>query len=190
MPELPTLPRRGLNPRQIETVERLYDAARELLDEHGYADLTVRLVAARAGVSPATAYTYFASKDHLCAALYWRTLVQAPDVKVAGSRLERVQQVVRQSAELLAGSPPLAVAASRSLLGQEPEVQELRLAIGEHWARRLRTALGEDASPELLEVLLFAFTGALLQAGMGVVDYESLADRLSEAVALVLRGNV
>jgi len=184
------LPRRALNPRQVETVERLYDAAALVLDEVGYDQLTVRIVAARAGVSPATAYTYFASKDHLCAALYWRTLVQAPEVEVAGSRLERVQQVMRQSADVVAGSPALAVAASRSLLGQEPEVQELRVAIGEHWVRGLRTALEDDATPELLQALLFTFTGALLQAGMGILEYAALGDRLAEAVETVLRGNL
>ena len=36
------------------------------------------MVAARAGVSPATAYTYFASKDHLFAELFWR-LVEADE---------------------------------------------------------------------------------------------------------------
>lgn len=184
------LPRRGLNSRQAETVERLYAAAVEVLDEVGYDDLTVRMVAARAGVSPATAYTYFASKDHLCAALYWRRLVEAPSVETSGGSVERVQQMVRDSATLLAESPALAVAASKSLLGPDTEVADLRLAIGEHWAQRFRDTLGEDSSPGLLEALMFAFTGALLQAGMGVIEYDALGDHLAEAVAVVMRGNV
>ena len=42
----------------------------EMLRESSYADLTVRAVAARAKVAPATAYTYFSSKNHLIAEVY------------------------------------------------------------------------------------------------------------------------
>ena len=41
-----------------------------MLRESSYADLTVRAVAARAKVAPATAYTYFSSKNHLIAEIY------------------------------------------------------------------------------------------------------------------------
>ena len=46
-------------------VHRLVDAAVEELHRTGYEGLSVRNVAKRAGVAPATAYTYFSSKDHL-----------------------------------------------------------------------------------------------------------------------------
>ncbi len=41
-----------------------------MLRETSYADLTVRAVAKRANVAPATAYTYFSSKNHLVAEVY------------------------------------------------------------------------------------------------------------------------
>lgn len=46
-------------PRQEETFRKLVGAALETLRGSSYADLTVRAVAARANVAPATAYTYF-----------------------------------------------------------------------------------------------------------------------------------
>ena len=55
--------RRRLNPRQAGTVNRLIAAAREELAEVGFAEMTVRTVAGRAEVAPATAYTYFSSKN-------------------------------------------------------------------------------------------------------------------------------
>ena len=167
---------------------RLYDAAAQLLDEIGYDELTVRMVAARAGVSPATAYTYFASKDHLCAALYWRQLVEAPPVDTTGGRAARMEQTVRQVAAMLAEAPALAFAATKSLLGPEPEVEELRVAIGIHWIEQFRDALGDDIAPEVLATVTFAFTGALLQAGMGVIAYDVLGDRLADVVTVILRG--
>lgn len=46
-------------------VQRLAEAALSEVRETGYGDLAIRNVAARAGVAPATAYTYFSSKNHL-----------------------------------------------------------------------------------------------------------------------------
>ena len=67
-------PRRRLSSRQANRLERLTEAAVSELREHGYEGLTVRAVAARCGVAPATAYTYFASKNHLVAEVFWRRL--------------------------------------------------------------------------------------------------------------------
>ena len=66
--------RRRLTERQAHTVERLTVAAVDEVRVVGYDGLTVRNVARRAGVAPATAYTYFASKDHLVAEVFWRRL--------------------------------------------------------------------------------------------------------------------
>ena len=58
------------NRRQEETFRKILAAGVEMLRESSYADLTVRAVAARAKVAPATAYTYFSSKNHLLAEVY------------------------------------------------------------------------------------------------------------------------
>ena len=58
------------NRRQEETFRKVLTAGIEMLRESSYADLTVRAVAARAKVAPATAYTYFSSKNHLIAEVY------------------------------------------------------------------------------------------------------------------------
>src|SRR6186997_2970091 len=52
-------PRRQLDGRPPDRVERLVDAAVEELRDSGYDGLTVRNVARRAGLAPATAYNYF-----------------------------------------------------------------------------------------------------------------------------------
>src|ERR1700723_2132197 len=57
--------RRRLTAKQADTVDRLGRAAVDLLGREGFAGLTVRRVAAQAGVGAATAYTYFSSKGHL-----------------------------------------------------------------------------------------------------------------------------
>ena len=84
MTDLVESTRRYLSPRQAELVDRVVEAAENEVREQGYEGLTVRGAARRAGVAPATAYTYFASKDHVLAEILWRRLESlSPVVPVA-----------------------------------------------------------------------------------------------------------
>jgi AcrR family transcriptional regulator len=182
--------RQGLNARQAETVERLLVAGEAELDEVGPDALTVRTVAHRAGVSPATAYTYLASKHHLFAELFWRRLVTDPGPEPSGgTATERIQTFTRHMAQLLGRSPHLAAAANLALLGTDPEVERLRLVIGAEFVQRFRDAIGGPVDPRVLEALTFAFSGALLQAGMGLVTYDDLGKRLDDVVAVIMEGH-
>jgi AcrR family transcriptional regulator len=181
--------RQGLNARQAETVERLLVAGEAELDEGGPEGLTIRTVAHRAGVSPATAYTYLASKHHLFAELFWRRIVTDPGPDTTGATaVERVQVVTRHMAQMLGRSPHLATAANIALLGTDPEVARLRLVIGAEFVQRFRDAIGEPVDPRVLEALTMAFSGALLQAGMGLISYDDLGDRLDDVVAVIIGG--
>jgi AcrR family transcriptional regulator len=182
--------RQGLNARQAETVERLLVAGEAELDEVGPDALTIRTVAQRAGVSPATAYTYLASKHHLFAELFWRRIVTDPGPEPSGSTAtERIQGFTRHMARMLGRSPHLATAANIALLGTDPEVERLRLVIGAEFVQRFRDAIGEPVDPRVLEALTFAFSGALLQAGMGLITYDDLSKRLDEVVAVIMEGH-
>lgn len=185
-----TAPRQGLNARQAETAERLFAAGHEELRAVGHEALTVRTVAQRAGVSPATAYTYLASKNHLFAELYLRYLVADEGWRPSGgSPLARLQSVTRHLAEMQAAAPELAAAVTPALLGSDPDVERLRLRIGAEFVDRFRSALGEEADPAVVETVALAFSGALLEAGMGLVTYAELADRLDAVVAVIMKGN-
>lgn len=189
--QLSVSPRQGLNPRQAETAERLFAAGLEELEAVGHDALTVRTVAQRAGVSPATAYTYLASKNHLFAELFLRYLVADEDrVATGDSPLARVQSLTRHLAERLAAAPALAAAVTPALLGSDPDVERLRLRIGAEFVDRFRAALGDGADPVVVETLTLAFSGALLQAGMGLMTYPELADRLDPVVAVIMKGHL
>jgi AcrR family transcriptional regulator len=188
--QLSSLPRREVNARQAETVERLLAAGAEELRQVGHEALTMRTVATRAGVSTATAYTYLSSKNHLFAELFWRLLAADDAVDPAGATpLERLQHLTRDLALLLEGEPQLAAATTISLLSTDPDIERLRLRIGGQFVDRFTRALGEDADPVLLETLVLAFTGALLQAGMGLMTYAEMGKRLEAVVATIMKGN-
>jgi AcrR family transcriptional regulator len=184
--------RRHLSARQADTVDRLTSAAVDEIRAQGYEGLTVRNVAGRAGVAPATAYNYFASKDHLVAEVYWRRVqalpITPPDRRWTPAR--RVAAALSELALVVADEPELAAATTNALLGAEPDVKVLRDRIGAAWHQRIVTALGDDADPQAVRVLDLAVSGALLQTGMGHLDYADLPDLLAEVATTVLRGTL
>ena len=183
------LPRAGLRTRRAATLKKLLAAGDEELRAVGHEALTVRTVAARAGVSPATAYTYLASKNHLFAELFLAYLTDDDHKPRGKDAVARVRSVTRRMAERLAAAPELAAAVTPALLSSDPDVERLRLRIGAEFARRFEEALGEDGDPAVLDALLLAFSGALLQAGMGLMTYTEMGERLHVVVATILRGN-
>ena len=110
----------------------LVQAAEDETEEVGYAGLTVRGVARRAGVAPATAYTYFSSKDHLLAEVLWRRMEALPPVddrpRRAGGRAGRA--AVRDMIPFAASSPALIDACTVALISLHPDVGHLRDRIG------------------------------------------------------------
>ncbi|MCP2194647.1 TetR/AcrR family transcriptional regulator [Williamsia deligens] len=181
--------RRRLTDQQAETVRRLTEAAREVLHEDGFEAMTVRMVAKRAGVAPATAYTYFSSKNHLVAELFWRMLVSSvPEPDPSLDITERAAVVLRDVALVVSGEDQLAGAVTVALLGSDPDVAHLRIRVGGFIRERLATALGlpADTDDERVELLEMLYSGALVRAGMGYQTYSDIADRLAGAAKLLL----
>ncbi|MBO0841947.1 MAG: TetR/AcrR family transcriptional regulator [Nocardioides sp.] len=184
-------PRQGLNARQAETVDKLLRAGLEELRAVGHEALTVRSVAQRAGTAPATAYTYLASKNHLYAELFWRHMSQMPAVDAGdGTATERIQKVTHALVTWMDHEPALTTAVTPALLSSDADVARLRLRIGAYLFERFEKGLGAGhADPALLEAVVLAFSGALLQAGMGMTSYQQMADRLDPVIAVIMRGN-
>lgn len=184
------VPRRELNARQAGTVEKLLGAAVEELDAVGVDGLTIRSVAQRAGVSAATAYTYFSSKNHLFAELFLRHVVdQDRPHPVGNDAVARVQSVIRHIASRLAAAPEVAAGATMALLSNDLDVHRLRLRIGAEFYAAFEEAIGGVHDTVLVDALVLAFSGALLQAGMGLMTYTEMGERLAAAVAVIVRGN-
>ena len=174
-------------PRQEETVRRLVSAALETMRDSSYADLTVRGVAARVGVAPATAYTYFSSKNHLVAEVYLELVRQVPFfTDVNDDRTNRVQQALRSLALVVADEPEVAAACTTALLSADAAVAPVREQIGAEIHKRIKSALGPDADSRTVSALEMSYFGALVHAGSGVLSYRQIADRLGYVVGLIL----
>ncbi|MCX2712295.1 TetR/AcrR family transcriptional regulator [Mycolicibacterium sp. J2] len=176
------------NRRQEETFRKVLTAGLEMLRESSYSDLTVRAVAARAKVAPATAYTYFSSKNHLIAEIYLDLVKQVPYfTDVNEPMASRVEQALRSMALVVADEPEVAAACTAALLtGADQTVRTVRDRIGAEIHRRIRTAVGPDADPRVVSALEMTYFGALVNAGSGAFTYHQIADRLSYVVGLLL----
>ncbi len=177
-------------PRQEETFRKLITAALDTLRAASHADLTVRAVAARAQVAPATAYTYFSSKNHLVAEVYLDLVRRVPffnDVNEA--RLDRVQQALRSLALVVADEPEVAAACTTALLSNDATVRGVRDRIGAEIHNRIKSALGPEADSRTVAALEMSYFGALVHAGSGAFTYRQIADRLGYVVGLILGGD-
>ena len=180
--------RRRLSPRQAATVQKLVVAAVEELREVGYDALTVRNVARRAGVAPATAYNYFTSREHLVTEVFWRRLDALPESPLDRRRSPRarVEATMTDLALLVADEPELAAGCTVAMLSNDPDVGMLRDRIGAEMRRRLSAALGDGHDPDVLRTLEFLISGALAHAGSGHLSYDDLPGHLGRSVALVM----
>jgi len=150
----------------------------------------VRSVAKRADVAPATAYTYFASKEHLVAEVFWRRIEAQGERPVDRRRrsADRVTDVLLDFALVVADETDVAAACTVALLADDAEVSELREKIGRTFHRRLTDALGDDGTPAIVQVLELTTTGTLVQVGTGHLDYSDVPGLLADAADLVLGG--
>ena len=177
------------NRRQEETFRKVLAAGIETLRENSYADLTVRAVAARAKVAPATAYTYFSSKNHLIAEVYLDLVQRVPYFTDVNEPMQtRVDKALRHLALVVADEPEVAAACTTALLsgGADPAVRSARDRIGIEIHRRITSAIGPDADARTVSALEMTFFGALVNAASGAYTYHQIADRLGYVVGLIL----
>lgn len=180
-------PRRQLAGRRPEMVAKLLDAAILEVAETGFDRMTVRLIAARAGASTATAYSYFGSKEHVLTEVFWRRLTQLPEPTFSTDTTlaERVEIAMAPVALLVADEPELASGVTTSLLAHDADVKVLRVQIGAVFAERIGAALGSTLPDVAAFGLTMTFSGALLTAGMGLLDYRDIPAMLGAFAGLL-----
>jgi AcrR family transcriptional regulator len=173
-----TSPRRTQAERRAATRSALLDAALELLVEDGYANLTTRRIAARAGVSQGAQQHYFRSKSELVLESVRHAIAQ-----IAADGLHRTELLAaggtpRQEAMLdemwaVHQSPAFKAtlelwAAARSDAELRRSLRGLERSIAEMIRQSTRVTLAEDADNpemrELVNVLLATIRGIAMLA--------------------------
>lgn len=179
--------RRRFTGKRADTVLKLSHATLEVLRDVGYQELTLQTVAERAGLARATAYTYFSSKDHLVAEVYWRRLVSAEPAGVGSSDpVARTVAVMRHLALVVADEPALANAVTISMNSPDPDVEVLRQQIARFIHGLISDAVADSADAQTVLLLELVYTGAMVRAGSGGISYADVADQLETAARRLL----
>lgn len=183
--------RRTLDARQVDVRTRILHAARQLINEQGHETVGMEAIAATAGVSRATMYRYFASKEHVVcdAALAWghELAARIPQAIAAAAGPETaidvaIDQVVREAVSDL----PMVRATMSSVLALGPVADEFRLGVREMF--KALTA-GADVPAELdasMTLLGRVFFADLALLSVGDITIEACVDELRTAAQRIL----
>jgi len=191
----PLLSERSRTPAQRARLERLREAARALASEGGYAAVTMRAVAQRAGVGPATVYRYFSSKDHLIADVHaQRSLDMLAELAARPPRhkrpADRAAAVFRRMLAATAENPTLAAAGVAAINSADSAASSPEFWNQNVMASYLHFALGDEevgdraALGELLGHVFFSLMCGLSTGRMSLAQANAAMER---AIAVALR---
>jgi len=159
-----------------DTRQKILDAALELFRERGFAEATMRDVAARAGVATGLAYYYFKSKDAIVLAFYQRArdelaapLAEAQTDKRLAARLRALIEAkftyFKPNRRFLGALMAHAADASSPLSPFGEPSRDMRAFDLAHFERALvetNTRVPADLAPHIAKILWFYQMGLLL----------------------------
>lgn len=172
-------------------VRQLLTAGLNEVRDRGHDQVTMRLVAKRARVSPATAYTHFSSKNQLLAVVFLQHLRNNPPppeaIDPARTVGERLREMTWHLAAVMASEAELTAATPRALITRDPDVRGIRHEIARTFTKCFRAAFGSSYDPAALRTLQLAFHGLLLQTGMGELEYVEVAEQMDTVISVIER---
>ncbi len=159
-PPLRTTPQQR---RANETVARLLDASRELIEERGIEGFNTNLLAERCGVRVRSVYRYFDNKQAIVVTLYrqltedWHPFFEEGFLRIGDPGLdwrEEVDSLGRDFLEILRGSP--AAVAIRKAMKTDARLVEAERAdnalLGERFAEAVLPRVSDIQSEHLARV--------------------------------------
>ena len=157
----------------LATRQRLLAAARELIEDGGYASASVAAIAERAGVASGTLYRHFTSKEDLFVDVFRsvcsheeRAMVAAAESLPAGAAaVERLEAVLTTFARRALQNRRLAWALLAEPVDQRVDAE--RLAYRERYASRVAAELTAAVAAREIPTQDVAFTAAALAGGCG-----------------------
>lgn len=166
---------------------RLTEATLPVLREVGFVDLTLQLVAERAGVTRATAYTYFASKDHLVAEVFRRRMESLTiPVPASPDVTERVVATLRHLGMVVADEPALRQAIVGVFNSADPEIDAIRIELYRYLHQIIADVVGDDGDDETVSLLEVVWVGAMMRAVYVPGFRNVLADEVEGIVRRVM----
>ncbi|MEX0666530.1 MAG: helix-turn-helix domain-containing protein [Acidimicrobiia bacterium] len=181
------LARRPLRSDAAATRQRIIDAGAALARSRSIEVLTMRDIARKAGVSTATAYTYFASKEHVYAEVYLvgvHTLSERLRARPprGATAADRVASVFRRAVEGAAGTGGVVQATAIALASSDPAVASVRPLADEAFDEWMTIALADArisdraATVQALQLIMFSAFVAVAHGRLTLAEVGRLLD--------------
>lgn len=163
---------RRLDARQADVRARILGAARRLIREHGHELVGMEQIATASGVSRATTYRYFASKEHVVcdAALAWGHDVagRIPEAIAAADPSAAVEVAINQIVREAASDLPMVRATMASVLSLGPVADEFRLGVRQMFLDLLSSSV-DDVPASLSLDLPITLLGRIFFADLALL---------------------
>jgi TetR/AcrR family transcriptional regulator, cholesterol catabolism regulator len=174
--------------------QRALDATRALATHGGYNAVQIRDIVRITGLSSATIYRHFSSKDHLIASTHldWMRLVYSGRrrPKANTTNVDRVVAVLHRVCRSLAASPNLGRALALSLGASDPRVRVCRDESDRMLAAMIRDAIGDEPidTDEFVRLLGLVWRGALSSWAHGSLAIDEVDRLLQRSARLLVAG--
>ena len=178
---------------------RIVDATHDLLREVGMDQLTVKLVAERAGVSPATVYNLFGTKGAVLARVFELDLIgfqKLVDDAPSENALQRIFDAIAIAADLYRQDPDFYRATMWGRYSEAGDDDEVATAAREprtrFWTTMVERAISEGylrpkTDPKVLGVLMIQIAaGALSDWALEIISVDQLERETGFGFAVLL----
>ncbi|MEM1231317.1 MAG: TetR/AcrR family transcriptional regulator [Pseudomonadota bacterium] len=199
--DLPTPHRRRYeSPRQRERQRKILATARALLDEQGYAGMTMRELARSAGVAQGTLYNLYSSKDELIVAAVDDLLTELGEQAVAAETAPGFDAIIQLAwimGSQIEKTPNYAEAIARALFKAQPEDPIVEVTFGRfipavtghlHRAAALEDLRPDVAIAPLARHLAGQNWSVILQWLMGVLPAAEIGRETVRSQMMTLAG--
>lgn len=178
--------------------QQIIQAARQLIRETGNAGLSMRALAARAGVSLATPYNLFGSKRAIVLAVHQdvREFHQRFSITRSADPVERIFAAVDMAVDYYVGDPPFYKTLWAAVFDTTDEIRTeiYNPKRDAFWQGLVRAAAAAGAIAEdmdldhLLHQLDYLFRSVMLDWVVGELSPDALAPTIRLGYALILKG--
>lgn len=175
--------------------QAVVDAGLRLLADRDYEQIQVKDVAEEANVALGTVYHYFSSKEHLFAEVLiaWANRL-GPNISRNPLRgrtdVERLTEVFHRSVRAFQRQPQLARLVAALETSSDPYASEVLTRLGDATTTVYASAMrdvDEERAQAIVRVLDAVLASGLRSWSAGHMAIREVNDRLTEAIALLLR---
>ncbi|NUU25915.1 MAG: TetR family transcriptional regulator [Streptomycetaceae bacterium] len=189
-----TRPRSAAGAREGDIRRRAIEATRVLAAEGGYDSVQMRDVVRMSGLSSATIYRHFSSKDHLLAATHLDWIQSLERSRAArprgGDAAERVGAILANTCRAMGRNPRLAGALIHALGSSDPGVRDCHRETNRIMHDMFRTAVADEVADvdEFIRLLGVAWEGALFSWAFGRMTMDEVEQVVTRSARLLIAG--